>query len=84
MKKTFTLVLQPTPITGMGDRSNSLRIIIIYTLRLRRLTFPKHMEEKTLRTKPGLFPKGRRLEGSVESNSSLLGTNNDPPHSVTN
>lgn len=83
MKKTFTEFLQPKPITGIENKINSLRRIIISTLRLRRLTFPKHMEEKTIRTKSGLFPIGRKLGGSVESNCTLLGTNSDPPHSVT-
>ena len=39
MKKTCT-VLQLRPITGLQPRTNSLRIIMIYTLGLRRLTFP--------------------------------------------
>ena len=71
MKKTGT-VLQLRPITGIWPRTNSLRIIIIYTLGLRRLTFPEHMEETITRTKSGLSPTGRKLEGCVDSR--LVGT----------
>ena len=71
MKKTCT-VLQLRPITGIRPRTNSLRIIIIYTLGLRRLTFPEHMEETITRTKSGLSPTGRKLEGCVDSR--LVGT----------
>ena len=45
---------------------------MIYTLGLRRLTFPEHMEETTTRTKSELSPTGRKLEGCVDSR--LVGT----------
>ena len=70
-KKTCT-VLQLRPITGIRPRTNSLSIIMIYTLGLRRLTFPEHMEETTTRTKSELSPTGRKLEGCVDSR--LVGT----------
>lgn len=48
MRKTFTEVVWLEPISGVGNRTAFLRIIIIFTLGLWRLTFPEHMEEKLL------------------------------------